>query len=247
MSMKTFNGKQTVGEIVTYNPNLSRVFEAMEIDYCCGGKDTLAKACREKGLNQQQVLDQLQEADRTADPSASPVDVTAMSLTELVDHIELTHHAYLHDELPRLAALVAKVAARHGERDPRLQEVQETFRAMAEELGLHMFKEEQRLFPMIRQLEASDRAPAFHCGTLGNPIRQMEFEHDDAGSALKRLRELTDGFEPPEWACNTYRALLAGLAYLERDMHSHIHKENNVLFPNTLKLEALRQRGLPVA
>jgi regulator of cell morphogenesis and NO signaling len=245
--MKTFNGQQTVGEIVTHNPNLSREFEAMGIDYCCGGKNTLAKACREKGLDQQHVLERLQEADGAADPSSPQVDVTAMSLTELADHIEHTHHAYLQEELPRLAAMAKKVAARHGERDPRLQEVQQTFRAMAEELGLHMFKEEQRLFPMIRQLEASDRAPAFHCGTLGNPIRQMEFEHDDAGSALKRLRELTDGFETPEWACNTYRALLAGLAYLERDMHSHIHKENNVLFPSTLKLEALRQRGLPVA
>ena len=78
-------------------------------------------------------------------------------------------------------------------------------------------------------------------------MSQMESEHDDAGSALERLRELTDGFVPPEWACKTYRGLLAALAYLERDMHSHIHKENNVLFPNALKLEALRQRGVPVA
>jgi regulator of cell morphogenesis and NO signaling len=245
--MKTFNGKQTVGEIVVHNPNLSRVFEAIGIDYCCGGKNTLAQVCREKGLDQQQVLDQLQEADRSADPSGLQVDVADMSLTELVDHIERTHHAYLQEELPRLAAMAAKVAARHGGRDPRLHDVQETLRAMTEELALHMFKEEQRLFPMIRQLEASDRAPAIHCGTLVNPIRQMEFEHDDAGAALKRLRALTDGFEPPEWACNTYRALLAGFAYLERDMHSHIHKENNVLFPSTLNLEALRQRGLPVA
>jgi regulator of cell morphogenesis and NO signaling len=247
MTMKTFNGKQTVGDIVTRNPHLSRVFEDMGIDYCCGGKNPLATACRERGLDQQQVLDKLQEADRATYPNVPQVDVTTLSLTELVDHIEYTHHAYLQEELPRLAALAGKVAARHGERDPRLRKVQETFRAMAEELGLHMFKEEQRLFPMIRQLEASDRSPAFHCGTLGNPIRQMEFEHDDAGAALKRLRELTDGFEPPDWACNSYRALLAGLAYLERDMHSHIHKENNVLFPGTLDLEASRQRGLPVA
>ena len=239
--------QQSIGEIVTQNPNLSRVFEAMGIDYCCGGKKTLAEACHQKGLDPRQVLYKLREADHVASPSNPQVDVTAMSVTDLVDHIEKTHHAYLHEELPRLAAMTKKVATRHGERDPRLQEVQETFRAMALELGQHMFKEEECLFPMIRQLEAGDRSPTVHCGTLGNPIRQMEFEHDDAGSALKRLRELTEGFEPPEWACNTYRALLAGLAYLERDMHTHVHKENNILFPSALRLEALSQRGLPVA
>jgi regulator of cell morphogenesis and NO signaling len=170
-----------------------------------------------------------------------------MSLTELVDHIEQTHHAYLHEELPRLAAMTKKVAARHGGCDPRLVKLQETFQTMAQELWQHMAKEEQCLFPLIRQMEASDRAPSLHRATLAHPICQMEFEHDDAGAALEQLRELTDGFEPPEWACKTYRALLAGLAYLERDMHSHVHKENNVLFPRTLKLEALQQRGLPVA
>jgi regulator of cell morphogenesis and NO signaling len=118
---------------------------------------------------------------------------------------------------------------------------------MALELWRHMFKEEEVLFPMIRQMEASGRPPLIHCGTVANPIRQMEIEHDDAGSALERLRELTDGFAPPEWACKTYRALLAGLAFLERDMHSHIHKENNVLFPSAVEMEALRHRGAPVA
>jgi regulator of cell morphogenesis and NO signaling len=182
-------------------------------------------------------LDRLHEEDLAAAQCTPPSDVTAMSLTELANHIEKTHHAYLHEELPRLAGLSRDVASMHGGRDPRLQQVQETFRAMALELWRHMFKEEQCLFPMIRQLETSDRTPTFHCGTLGNPIQQMESEHDDAGSALERLRELTDGFEPPEWACKKYRALLAALSHLERDMHRHIHKENNILFPRALEME----------
>jgi len=98
-------------------------------------------------------------------------------------------------------------------------------------------KEERILFPMIRQLDQSAAAPAFHCGSLANPIRQMESEHDDAGSALERLRNCTDGFTPPEWACNTYRAMLDALAELERDMHQHVHKENNVLFPGAIAME----------
>jgi regulator of cell morphogenesis and NO signaling len=110
-----------------------------------------------------------------------------------------------------------------------------------------MLKEEQCLFPIIRQLEISNQAPPAHCGTIANPIRHMESDHDEAGAALERLRELTDGFSPPTWACRTYRALLAALAYFERDMEAHVRKENEILFPRALELEAIRQRGLPIA
>lgn len=245
--MKSINTQQTVGDIVTQAPGLSRVFESLGIDYCCGGKKTLTEACQQRGLDPREVLSKLQQGNRTSADSAALVDVSTMSLTELADHIEKTHHAYLHEELPRLAEMTQKVTTVHGEKDPRLQQVQETFRAMALELWRHMFKEEECLFPMIRRLEAGDRAASIHCGTIANPIRQMESEHDDAGSALERLRELTDGFAPPEWACKTYRALLAGLAFLERDMHSHVHKENSGLFPRALEMETQVQRKLPVA
>jgi regulator of cell morphogenesis and NO signaling len=238
---------QAVGAIIARNPGLSHVLDAAGIDYCCGGKKTLAEACNEKGLDLRVVLHRLQDQSAAEIDRDSAADVTSMSLTELVDHIVQTHHAYLHAELPRLAGMTQTVAATHGKRDPRLFQVQETFRAMALELWQHMFKEEECLFPMIRQLETGNRPTAVRCGAVANPIRQMEIEHDDAGSALERLRELTDGFAPPEWACETYRTLLAGLAFLERDMHLHIHKENNVLFPSAQKIESLRQRGMPVA
>ncbi len=245
--MKTIDTQQTVGEIVTQAPGLSHVFETLGIDYCCGGRKTLKEACQQRGLDPREVLSRLQQGNCTSAASAPLVDVSTLSLTELADHIEKTHHAYLHEELPRLAAMTLKVTAIHGEKDPRLQQVQETFRAMVLGLWSHMFKEEERLFPMIRQLEAGNRAASPHYGTIADPIRQMESEHDDAGSALERLRELTDGFLPPEWACKTYRALLAGLAFLERDMHHHVHKENYVLFPRALEMETQVQRGLPVA
>jgi len=160
-----------------------------------------------------------------------------MSLTKLADHIERTHHVYLQSELPRLNDITENVAALHGGKDPRLHHVRQTFLALAAELSSHMMKEEHILFPMVRQLEESDEAPIFHCGTLANPIRQMQMEHDQADSALGRLRELTDGFATPEWACNTYRSLLDALAHLERDLHQHIHEENEVLFPRALEME----------
>jgi len=232
----SFKLTDTVGSIVTQRPALSRVFEQAGIDYCCGGKIPLAEACQKKGLDPQQMLAQLEAA--AAVVVGGGLDAGKMTLTQLADHIETTHHAYLKTELPRLEAMTTKVATVHGEHDPRLRQVNEVFLALQQEMSSHMYKEEQILFPMIRQLNASENVPAFQCGSVANPIRVMEMEHDQAGGALAKMRELTDGFNPPDWACNTYRAMLDALAHLERDLHQHVHKENNILFPRAITLEA---------
>lgn len=237
--MHAFHIHNTVGELVVSRPSLSRVFEKSGIDYCCGGKKTLEQVCQEKNLDMQFLLNELETSET---PASDFVDAAAMPLTDLADHIEQTHHAFLRINLPRLDAMTRKVAAVHGDSEPRLHGVRETFAFMAEELVMHMRKEEEILFPMIRQLEASETAPAFHCGSLGNPINQMELEHDQAGSGLAKLSELTDAYQPPNWACNTYRAMLDGLAELERNMHQHVHKENNVLFPRALAMESEKAR-----
>ncbi len=172
------------------------------------------------------------------------MDETAeMTLTELADHIEATHHAYLRLELPRLGEMAKSVASLHGEADPQVHEVRKTLLALAEELSSHMMKEEQVLFPLVRRLDEAEGAPTFHCGTLANPVRQMELEHDQASSALQRLRSLTDGFAVPEVASSLRRALIEGLAHLERDMIEHIHKENEVLFPQALAMEEDKRRA----
>jgi regulator of cell morphogenesis and NO signaling len=233
--MTTFQVEQTVGSIVASRPALSRVFEKAGVDYCCGGKKTLAQACQEKGLDAQSLLEKLEACTAATDDSL--VDAASMSLTELADHIEKTHHAYLQSELPRLIWLTQKVASAHGSKDPRLNDVSEILFVLARELSSHMMKEEQILFPLVRRLEMSDSPVAFHCGSITNPIRQMEFEHQDAGEALAKLRALTDDYTPPDWACNTYRATLDALAQFERDMHQHVHKEDNVLFPRAIKRE----------
>ena len=232
--MNNFKTTDTVGGVVTQRPALSRLFEKESIDYCCGGKKTLEEVCREKGIDLTTFIATLKEA---SDGNEEMVDTAAMSLSELADHIEQTHHAYLRSEFPRLDEITEKVASVHGKTDSRLYRVRDTFQALAEELLSHMMKEERILFPMVRQLEGSNEAPLFHCGTLATIIGQMEKEHDQAGSALESLRELTDGFTPPEWACNTYRVLLDTLDNLERDLHEHIHKENNVLFPRAMEME----------
>jgi regulator of cell morphogenesis and NO signaling len=238
--MNEFKGEQLVGEIVKSRPCLAEVFEKLSIEYCCGnGKKTLDAVCREKSLSPAHVASMLQDAaNEIAGPTEA--DLQAMPLGALVDHIVSQHHDYLRGALPRLGGFLEKVAAAHGNRDFRLHEVRELFAAMAAELTNHMWKEEQVLFPLVKRLESSREAFAFHCGSIANPIRQMELEHDDATRSLDQMQALTDRFTPPDSACNTYRVLLDGLAYLRQDMQRHVYKENEVLFPRALELEGRR-------
>ncbi len=221
-----------VGDLVAACPSLARIFQQLRIDYCCGGRQSLAAASTDRGLAPATVVTLLEAAVKALAAGPTEVDAAAMSLTELANHIEGTHHAYLKEELPRLVEMADRVAYKHGHRDPQLREVAATVMDLAGDMIAHMQKEEVVLFPLVRQIEAGARG-GFHA-TVADPIRAMELEHDDAGRALARLRELTDGFVPDGEACNTHRALLAGLAELEEDLHRHVHKENNILFPRTL-------------
>jgi regulator of cell morphogenesis and NO signaling len=237
--MTAIDTQSSVGELVRERPSRARVFESLKIDYCCAGKTSLAEACQRSKVDPGEAIERLQQCDAERGEQ-QVVDADAMSLTDLADHIEATHHGYLKEELPRLDFMTEKVSRVHGDKEPRLLQVRQAFLALKGELEPHMMKEEMILFPIVRQLDASSGPQEFHCGSVGNPIRQMEHEHDLAGAQLAILRSATDDFAPPEWACNTYRAMLDALEQLEGDMHQHIHKENNVLFPKTLELEASR-------
>ncbi|MEZ5333703.1 MAG: iron-sulfur cluster repair di-iron protein [Thermoanaerobaculia bacterium] len=223
----------TLAAIVDANPSAARVLELHQLDYCCGGRRTLEEACADRDLDPAVVLDALE----TAEPGGT-AEWTAMDPAALVDHIEATHHRYLHDELPRLTALVEKVVGVHGTRHPELRLVEATYTALRLDLEPHLMKEERVLFPMVRELAAAASAPSFHCGSVANPIQMMMFEHDHAGDLLAHLRTVANGYEPPADACASYQALYRGLAELEADTHLHVHKENNVLFPAVLALEA---------
>ncbi len=233
---------ESVGQWVAQHPATSRVFQEFKIDFCCGGGVTLEEACRKRDIDPQEVLQRLNEA-RDGREQADEVDWLSESLTRLADHIEQTHHQFLRSELPRLEKMARRVAQVHGEKDADLIKVRDVFLELRGELEPHMMKEENILFPAIRQLELSATRPEFPFGTVANPVRMMEHEHDSAGTAMSRLRELTHEFEPPPEACNTWRALFDGLGELETDLHIHIHKENNILFPRALKLEKELQVG----
>ncbi len=223
-----FTPESTVGELVAARPLLARIFAKLGIDYCCGGKQTLAAVCARRCLDLTTTLALLESAGAALEAGPAEVDAAAMGQTELADHIEAVHHAYLKSELPRLVDMADRVALEHGWRDGRLTEVRTAVRDLAEEMLSHMQKEEFILFPLVRKIAAGGS------GDLAGPIAQMEAEHESAGSLTARLRLLTDGFAPGTDACNTHRALLAGLAEFESDLHRHVHKENNVLFPRAL-------------
>ncbi|HEX7096835.1 MAG TPA: iron-sulfur cluster repair di-iron protein [Acidimicrobiales bacterium] len=229
----TVTADRTLGEIVTADPASARVLERFGLDYCCGGSRTLADSCASKGVDLADVMAALDALE----PPPAPPDWATMSPAELVDHLEATHHRYLHEELPRLAALAEKVHTVHGERHPELTDVRATFDELRADLEPHLMKEERVLFPMIRELAVATSPPQFHCGSLRNPISVMLREHETTGELLERLREITNGYQVPADGCASYRALYDGLAQLEDDTHLHVHKESNVLFPAVLERE----------
>ena len=229
------NPQDTLAAIVDASPGAARVLERHHLDYCCGGRRTLAEACVAAGIDPDPVLAELTLSGAPGD--GAPGAWTTMSPSQLVDHLEGTHHRYLHDELPRLDALVQKVVGVHGERHPELGQVQDTFALLRDDLEPHLAKEERILFPMIRELDAAAGTRALGTGSVAGPIRVMLAEHDRAGELLERLRTTTDGYRAPDDACGSYRALYEGLEQLEADIHLHVHKENNVLFPAVVDLD----------
>ena len=242
-----FTGNTAVKDIVVTHPETRVVLERLGIDYCCGGKTSLTQAAQHAGVSVDQVLAELDRALEAGRSSDSAEDWAAASATELADYIERTHHVFMREQLPRLVGLLDKTLRAHAQRHgDMLKQLQRSLIALRTDIELHLAKEEQILFPFIRQIEAWQQGggpvPEMHCGTVANPIGQMEFEHEQAGEILARIRAITSDFRLPEDACETCRALYDGLREMESDLHEHIHLENNILFPKAIEVEAQTPR-----
>jgi regulator of cell morphogenesis and NO signaling len=229
----------TVRDIALEMPASIRVFERLGIDYCCGGRKPLAEACVERSLEPASVLAAIEEASARVDEHSR--DWSQAKLETICKHIVETHHAYVRAELPRMETLAKKVVSRHGATYPELKHIQQFIIALGEELLQHLNKEEMVLFPYITNLErnlASCGPRPLGCfGAVSNPIRMMMAERDAAGEAMARTRALSREFTPPEGACPTYRGFYQTLSEFEKDLHQHVHLENNILFPRAIELD----------
>src|SRR4030095_8480994 len=230
----------TVRELALKAPAATRVFEQVGIDCCCGGQRSLADACATAGVAVDEMMSSLEQVTTSPEKDVKSDFLTA-SLTQLIEHIIETHHAFTRTEIQRLRALIDKVYGVHGQNHPELETVRSLFATLASELEPHMMKEECMLFPFIMRMEAAVSSgrpveiPPFR--TVGNPVRMMMMEHEAAGILLKELRALTADYVTPADACISYQTLYQALDALEQDLHQHIHLENNILFPRAMEME----------
>lgn len=243
------DAKTTVRQVVAQHPAAKAVFQERGIDYCCGGGVDLATAAAKRRVPLDQLLAALAEAIAHPPPGteADNRDWSNAPLAELCDHIEKRHHTFMHRELPRLHELLLKVVKAHAEsHGTMLKALQGVYESLRAELEAHLQKEEHILFPYIRQTEAwaegRGTPPSYHCGSLQNPIHQMEAEHEQAGRALAEMRRITGDYALPSDACPTFDAVFDGLIEMEDDLHQHIHLENNILFPRAVELEGRMSR-----
>jgi len=227
-----------LNEISAEYPLAHGILHNYGFDACCGGAQTLADACAGKGIAPETVAEEIRQ---TAEHAAPGEARDSMPVPDLVRHIMDTHHDYLHQAMPQIAEFSDRVARVHGDSHPEVVEINKIFKNLRSELDEHLIKEEQILFPMIIDLCAAVQNNtgwnAGHCGSVSNPIRVMNYEHDSATAMLKRIRELSSDFTPPPGACNSYRFLYEKLKEFEADLIEHMRIETNALFNRVEDLE----------
>jgi regulator of cell morphogenesis and NO signaling len=235
------SSEMTVREVAAQMPESTRLFEKLKIDYCCGGSRALSEACDSAGVEVDNVIKMLTALDESPASESGTLDFQQLSLTELIAHILETHHIFTKSEMARIEALSAKVINAHSANHPELFKVANLFQRLCADLKPHMFKEEQVLFPYIVSMERAagqnQPVPFAPFGTVKNPVRMMMMEHDTAGDILRELRAVTSDYRVPSDGCISYQTLYQALEGFEKDLHQHIHLENNILFPKAVEFE----------
>ncbi len=240
--MSDIRTDMTIGDVAARWPQTRAVLERFGLDYCCGGDRKLGDALEEADSSCDEVLSALEEAASAQPTGEEERSWVEASATELADHIEERHHTFMRQQLPRIADLLDTVIAAHGEaHGDMLRALRGTYDGLRSEIEMHLMKEEQVLFPYIRQVERyveeGGTRPQIHCITVQNPVTQMRHEHENAAQALEQMRALTDDYALPDDACAKFAALYDALNAVEKDLHRHIHLENNILFPQAVELE----------
>lgn len=231
-----FSSNDKIGDIVVKLPKASEIFKTFQIDFCCGGNRPLIEAINENHLNEKEVLSELQKAyEEVEEFKDRNVDWSKVSFSDLIDHTVNIHHAYLNQELPKLSELTKKIYRVHGEGHPELSKVYKLFHTLKMELEEHLIKEEEIVFPLIKEYEANESNEVLDKAL--KIIGELESEHEGAGDILKKLRKITNNYEIPCDGCASYELTFRGLELLESDLFQHIHLENNIMFPRLAALK----------
>ncbi|WP_194766208.1 iron-sulfur cluster repair di-iron protein [Tamlana sp. I1] len=239
MEVLSNNAQKQIGQFVAEDFRTAAVFSNYGIDFCCRGHRTVEEVCEKNNIDPNDLLDKLEAVLSTK--TGETTDYKSWPLDLLADYIEKKHHRYVEEKIPVLLQFLTKLCKVHGERHPELFEINALFTASAGELASHLKKEELILFPFVKKMVAATlsqgaiESPQF--GTVENPIAMMMEEHDNEGVRFRKIAELTNNYNPPADACNTFRVTYAMLEEFEQDLHKHIHLENNILFPQAIKLE----------
>ena len=237
--------ERNIGELVAEDYRAAQVFKKNKIDFCCNGNRTINEAADAKKIDKNKLAADLLET--LSANNNSEVDVNDWPLDLLADYVTKKHHRYIREKIPVLQQFLDKLARVHGERHPELIEIRELFYQSAEDLEMHLQKEEQILFPFIENVVAAKTSNTAytppHFGTVENPVNMMMHEHNNEGERFRKIAELSDDYTPPADGCNTYRVTFAMLQEFENDLHRHIHLENNILFPKAIQLEKLLNHG----
>lgn len=229
----------TLGEIVKKNYKAAAVLEKYQLDFCCRGNQTIDEACRKTGVDAGAVLRELEGVEQQ---SRDGVDYDQWPLHVLVDHIVKKHHGYIEEQTPQIKKYLDKICDVHGDRHPELLEVRKIFFEVGGELTVHMKKEELMLFPFIKKIEKARESneiaesPLFK--SVNYPVEMMKADHTEEGDKVARIAALTNGYTVPADGCNTYAVTYQLLKDYEKDLHLHIHLENNILFPRAIAMEA---------
>ncbi|MBC8266685.1 MAG: iron-sulfur cluster repair di-iron protein [Flavobacteriales bacterium] len=227
---------KTVAQIVASDMRTATIFKKYGIDFCCGGGKAVTDACEGKDVEASTIFKEIEMLDA----ANADTDFDNMDLDVLINHILQTHHVYVKESTPIILEFANKVAKVHGHAHPENIEIAKLFNEVAIELQQHLMKEEGMLFPHIINLAIANRNKeqiSVPFGSVQNPIRMMEHEHDTAGNIFKEIEKLSNNFTPPSHACNTYKALYHHLKAFQDDLHIHIHLENNILFPKAIAME----------
>lgn len=229
---------ETVGEIAAKDLRKAEVFKKYGIDFCCGGKRPLKEVCEEKGLSIALLEAELNELEGA---TVTTLNFADWNPTFLADYIFNQHHKYFYREDPEIKDIMQKVVDHHSNVYPFLTKLRRVYNSLSKELHTHFVKEEQVIFPFIQTLQqvklTRNKDLLDNIAPLARPLQRMEFDHEEAGETLRTMRKVTNGYVPPQDACNSFNLLYKKLSELEADLHMHIHLENNILFPAAIKLE----------